>query len=245
MAACRIHSVPSSVSCSGASDVEGDRVDQVGAGALAAQLDQVGAGGVAVAGRALGVDGDRTGAPGDRAHRPCGSASSDSTTAGRPSRSVEQRALGAPPRLRERRGVASGVVRVVASIAGLSRFGMPAARRAGCGDWAWRSRRRAPAAARRPCTAARPTPRRGRRCRGSAVRRIRGAQGVHEARISIWAVPPSSAMPPKLSVATRVTVPDAAAYVAPWASSASVSQDQPTAASNGSVIRSSSISARA
>ena len=36
------------------------------------------------------------------------------------------------------------------------------------------------------------------------------AHGVHDARISIWAVPPSSAMPPKLSVATRVTVPDAA-----------------------------------
>ena len=36
-------------------------------------------------------------------------------------------------------------------------------------------------------------------------------------------------MPPKLSVATRVTVPEAAAYAAPWASSASVSQDQPTA----------------
>ena len=76
-------------------------------------------------------------------------------------------------------------------------------------------------------------------------RRPAAGTGVHDARISIWAVPPSSAMPPKLSVATRVTVPDAAAYAAPWASSASVSQDQPTAASIGSVIRSSSISARA
>jgi hypothetical protein len=52
-------------------------------------------------------------------------------------------------------------------------------------------------------------------------------------------------MPPKLSVATRVTVPDAAAYVAPCASSASVSHDQPTAASIGSVMSSRSISARA
>ena len=42
------------------------------------------------------------------------------------------------------------------------------------------------------------------------VREPGGGQGVHEARISIWAVPPSSAMPPKLSVATRVTVPEAA-----------------------------------
>ena len=41
-----------------------------------------------------------------------------------------------------------------------------------------------------------------------------GASGVQEARISIWAVPPSSDMPPKLSVATRVTVPEGAAYAA-------------------------------
>ena len=45
--------------------VEGDRVDQEGAGAFAAQLDQVGAGRVAVAGGPLGVDGDRAGAAGD------------------------------------------------------------------------------------------------------------------------------------------------------------------------------------
>ncbi len=44
---------------------ERDRVDQRGAGALAAQLDEVGPGGVAVAGGALGVDGDRTGAGGE------------------------------------------------------------------------------------------------------------------------------------------------------------------------------------
>ena len=69
--------------------------------------------------------------------------------------------------------------------------------------------------------------------------------GVQDARISIWAVPPSSAMLPKLSVATRVTVPEAAVYDAPCASSASVSHDQPTSASIGSVIMSTSISARA
>ena len=44
----------------------GDRVDQRGAGALAADLDQVGALPVAVAGRALGVDGDRAGARAER-----------------------------------------------------------------------------------------------------------------------------------------------------------------------------------
>ena len=45
-------------------------------------------------------------------------------------------------------------------------------------------------------------------------------------------------------MATLVTVPDAAAYSAPWAASASVSQDQPTSASSGSVIISRSTSAR-
>ena len=69
--------------------------------------------------------------------------------------------------------------------------------------------------------------------------------GVHEARTSIWAVPSSSAIPPKLSVATRVTVPDAAVWSAPWVPRASSSHDQPTSASIGSVIMSSSISARA
>jgi hypothetical protein len=42
-------------------------------------------------------------------------------------------------------------------------------------------------------------------------------------------------MPPKLSDDTLVTVPDGAVYSAPWASSASVSQVQPTSASSGSV----------
>ena len=80
---------------------------------------------------------------------------------------------------------------------------------------------------------------------GAESERPEAASGVHEARSSSWAEPPSSAIPPKLSVATRVTVPDAAVYAAPWASSASVSHDQPTAASIGSVTRSRSISARA
>src|SRR5690606_33785269 len=43
--------------------------------------------------------------------------------------------------------------------------------------------------------------------------------GVHEARISSWALPPSSAIPPKLSEVTLVTVPDGASKTAPWDSS--------------------------
>ena len=76
-------------------------------------------------------------------------------------------------------------------------------------------------------------------------RRSSTSCGVQEARISIWALPASSAIEPKLSVATRVTVPDAAPYIAPWAARASVSQDHPTSARAGSVIISRSISARA
>ena len=49
--------------------LEGDRVDQPGAGALAAHLDQEGALAVAEAGGALGVHGDRAGAGGDGAAR--------------------------------------------------------------------------------------------------------------------------------------------------------------------------------
>jgi hypothetical protein len=45
------------------------RVDQHGAGAAAAQLDQVGALAVAVAGGALGVDRDRSGAGGEAGDR--------------------------------------------------------------------------------------------------------------------------------------------------------------------------------
>ena len=56
---------------------------------------------------------------------------------------------------------------------------------------------------------------------------------------------PSSDMLPKLSEATLVTVPDDAAYSAPCAVSASVSQDQPTSPSSGSLAISGSISARA
>jgi len=65
--------------------------------------------------------------------------------------------------------------------------------------------------------------------------------------LSIWALPSSSAIAPKLSVATRVTVPEAEAeaYDAPCAASASVSHDHPTSARAGSVIISRSISARA
>ena len=49
--------------------LEGDRVDQPGAGVLAAELDEVGATGVAVAGGPLGVDRDRSGAGRDRGAR--------------------------------------------------------------------------------------------------------------------------------------------------------------------------------
>ena len=69
--------------------------------------------------------------------------------------------------------------------------------------------------------------------------------GVQDARTSSWAVASSSAIPPKLSVATLVTVPDAATYDAPCASRASVNQVQPTPASIGSLTSSGSISARA
>ena len=69
--------------------------------------------------------------------------------------------------------------------------------------------------------------------------------GVHDARTSTWAVPGSSSIAPKLSVLTQVTVPDMEWWPAPWASRASVSQDQPTAWSIGSAPSSGSISARA
>ena len=61
-----------------------DRVDQPGAGALAAQLDQVGPLAVAVARGALGVDGDRSGAGGERGDGAQVAASS-ATTSGTPS----------------------------------------------------------------------------------------------------------------------------------------------------------------
>ena len=69
VAACRIHSASPIASCSGRERRQGDRVDQRGAGALAAQLDQVGAVGVAVAGGPLGVDRDRSGAGGEQRRR--------------------------------------------------------------------------------------------------------------------------------------------------------------------------------
>ncbi len=71
------------------------------------------------------------------------------------------------------------------------------------------------------------------------------ATGVQEARISTWALRGSSAIVPKLSVVTQVTLPDAVWNGAPCASRASVSHDQPTAASIGSAPSSGSMSARA
>ena len=113
--------------------------------------------------------------------------------------------------------------------------------RAGHDDWAWRSR--PPGTGGRPAAVQSSSPQASTwfsmsRCPSTTC-------GVQEARISIWALPESSAIAPKLSVATRVTVPEAEAYVAPCAASASVSQDQPTSARAGSVIISRSISARA
>src|SRR5919106_1364523 len=70
------------------------------------------------------------------------------------------------------------------------------------------------------------------------------SSGVQDARISMSAVGGSSAMPPKDSDATRVTVPLAAVYGAPCPASASVSQAQPTAGRNGSAAMSGSSAAR-
>ena len=72
-----------------------------------------------------------------------------------------------------------------------------------------------------------------------------GPSGDHEARTSISADPGSSDIPPKLSDATRVTVPLGARKPASWLCRASSSQVQPTALSRGSVTISGSMSARA
>ena len=76
---------------------------------------------------------------------------------------------------------------------------------------------------------------------GAALGRIE-ARTLEDARRSAASAVRSAET--QLSVATRVTVPEAITYRAPWASSASVSQDHPTAASIGSVTISISISAR-
>ena len=73
----------------------------------------------------------------------------------------------------------------------------------------------------------------------------RSSSGVQDARTSTSARGSWSAMPPNDSLATDVTVPLGAVYSAPCASSASISQDQPTRASSGSVTISGSTSARA
>ena len=68
--------------------------------------------------------------------------------------------------------------------------------------------------------------------------------GVQEARTSTSASGESSAIPPKDSLDTDVTVPLGSTYSAPWLSSASMSQDQPTRARSGSVTISGSTVAR-
>ena len=198
--------------------VEADRVDQERAGALAAELDQVGARGVAVAGGALGVDRDRPGAAGQR---PAG-LGQRRRGVGERRQAVAQLEQGRRRCLRllrragrrrrrlgvRRRGTVLGsVVRVRCHESSVTGAAPATAARA------WRSRPRGPAAGPPPYTVVRPMPRRAPRCRGAR----RPAAGVHEARISICALPESSAIAPKLSVATRVTVPEAAAYVAPCA----------------------------
>jgi hypothetical protein len=70
------------------------------------------------------------------------------------------------------------------------------------------------------------------------------SSGVQEARISICAEAASAAMAPKLSDATRVTVPLAAVKPARWLSRDSVSQAHPTPGRSGSEAISCSSSAR-
>ena len=71
------------------------------------------------------------------------------------------------------------------------------------------------------------------------------SSGVQDARTSTSARGASSAMPPKDSLVTDVTVPLGAVYSALWAARASISQDQPTLPISGSVTISGSTSARA
>ena len=213
-----------------------------GAGALAAQLDQVGAGGVAVAGRPLGVDGDRTGAGGERGARPRRAPASVSTTRGRPSRSVEQRAPAGCLAARQRSSVRPARVVRVGSGSAVVRSSGIGQGRAGRVGWASRPRPRAPAAARRRCRAARPTPRRARSCRGAVLADV-GRPGGADLDLG------GAGLVGHPAEALGGDAGDGAGRrrgtSAPWASSASVSQVQPTAASIGSVTSSGSISARA
>ena len=157
--------------------VERDRVDQERARALAAQLDQVGARGVAVAGRALGVDRDRTRAPRHgRAHL------------GQPGLGLDDLAQAVA---QPEQGCVSGRGTLVGfgsvggrGLGGRHRYGLVNGRgRVALAGSGWRSRPRGPAPGPRPCRAARPRPRRaGRRPCPSGARRP--GSGVHEARSS-------------------------------------------------------------
>ena len=107
LAACSTHSASAIASPSADEVGQRDRVDQRGAGAVAAQLHQVGALAVAVAGGPLGVDGDRAGAGGEapRRRRPVGLGVVDDgwDAVAR----LEQRRP--PPRCRRRSSALSGV----------------------------------------------------------------------------------------------------------------------------------------
>ena len=85
VAACRIHSARADGVVERGEVGAAHRVDQPGAGALAAQLDQVGALAVAVARGALGVDRRPGPSPAARRRRPRASPRSVSTTVGTPS----------------------------------------------------------------------------------------------------------------------------------------------------------------
>ena len=179
----------------------GDRVDQRGAGALAAQLDQVGAVGVAVARGALGVDGDRAGAGGEGRAR-LGQPGVGLDDLGQ---AVAQRRAGEreEPRARRSRArrprVAASGSAVSGSVSGVvgHRQVPRCPRRLGHGDDALGHRRQADGGAQQLAP--------GLDVRGHVERVVLADAGVQDARISTWAVPASSAIPPKLSVLTQVT----------------------------------------
>ena len=148
--------------------VEGDRVDQVGAGALAAQLDEVGAVGVAVARGALGVDRDRAGAAGD------GLADRLQGLGGlhdRRHRLAQSQQRGLLRLLLGRGRVGVGVLGLLGlvgllGVVGDGRLAHLISGHAVRAGSASPRPRRGPGAARRRCTSARPTPRRAGWCRG-------------------------------------------------------------------------------
>ena len=149
----------------------GDRVDQPGAGALAAQLHEVGALAVAVAARRA----RRRWRPGPRPRRwprpPRPGARSSTTTSGTPVGGRVRAASGARSAARLERAGSAGSARSVTRPTYRSAARSAPLARAG------RRRPRAAGAARRSCTAGRTTP--------AGARRSRRPSGVQEARTSI------------------------------------------------------------